>query len=330
MSSSVLTIVVMTRDRVDLLDKALLSVFDPQFKAPPVIVSNNSTREYPEMKELQRKYDFSYIRQSGKLTATEHHNTCLQLATTPWAWLLHDDDELCPGAFAGVEGFLKDCEDVGIVVGGVNDINSEGKVTRHWVPTDNGQLKGDAGLLELGWNWRARAPCQIFRRRESIEIGGFREIAGYPSDLPFACTLAYTHGVKFYPEVIGRWRTGGHQTSHLGSDEQIRRWISFHGMQVELIRSLGGDTQVANRMADSLMWSSFLYLTGGWKVNPRLMYHLRNQCMKYSPEPGHWCQRVLDKYPFLFWRPEWIAWPLYRLLRKARYLWSLLGDNKNG
>lgn len=318
-----LTIVVMTRDRVDLLKKALRSVFEHPFKRPPVVVSDNSTREYPEMEDLQQQYGFSSIRQSGRLTATEHHNACLRLATTRWVWLLHDDDELCPDTFAGVEGCLKDCDDVGLVVGGVSDINAEGNVTRQWVPSAKGVLKGDAGLLEVGLNWSARAPCQIFQTHASLGIGGFREIAGYPSDLAFACTLAYASGVRFYQNVIGRWRTGDHQTSHLESDAQLRGWVSFHGVQVELIRSLKGDPQVADRMADSLMWSTFLYVTGGRKVSPMLMYFLRNQCLQYSPQPGEWRQRVEGRYPFLFRRPAWIAWPLYRLLRKARYLWGV-------
>lgn len=98
---------------------------------------------------------------------------------------------------------------------GVADINAEGNVTRQWVPSAKGVLKGDEGLLEVGLNWSARAPCQIFQTHASLGIGGFREIAGYPSDLAFACTLAYASGVRFYQNVIGRWRTGDHQTSHL-------------------------------------------------------------------------------------------------------------------
>ena len=92
-NSADLTIVVMTRDRVDLLEKALVSVREESLKAPPVvIVSNNSTREHPEIAELQRRYRVSHVRQSGTLTVTEHHNACLRLATTKWVWLLHDDD----------------------------------------------------------------------------------------------------------------------------------------------------------------------------------------------------------------------------------------------
>lgn len=154
------------------------------------------------MEELQRKYDFSYIRQSGKLTATEHHNTCLQLATTRWVWLLHDDDELCPGVFEGVEACLKDSEDAGIVVGGVEDITHAGEVTRQWVPTDNGQLKGDAGLLELGWNWRARAPCQIFGDVRALRSGDFGRLPGTRPIFPLHARWPIPMGASFIRKLL--------------------------------------------------------------------------------------------------------------------------------
>ena len=213
MSSNGLTVVVMTRDRIDLLEKALSSVFDHQSKPPPVIVSDNSTREYSELNKFQQRYGFSYIRQSGALTATEHHNIGLQLPATRWVWLLLDDDELRSGAVRGVEKFLKETHDVGIVVGGVEDITYNGEVTRHWVPGAKETLRGDEGLLALGDEWKARAPCQIFRKHESLESGGFQDIAGYPSDVAFACKLAHDFGVRFYPDVIGLSRMGTYQTS---------------------------------------------------------------------------------------------------------------------
>jgi hypothetical protein len=162
MSSSDLTVVVMTRDRIDLLEKALSSVFDRQSKPPSVIVSDNSTREYSELNQFQQRWGFSYIRQSGALTATEHHNVCLQLPATRWVWLLHDDDELRSGAVRGVEQFLHDTHDVGIVVGGVEDITHDGEVTRHWVPGANEILRGDRGASGARRRMEASGPLPDF------------------------------------------------------------------------------------------------------------------------------------------------------------------------
>lgn len=89
------------------------------------------------------------------------------------------------------------------------------------VPGAKETLRGDEGLMELGYEWSARAPCQIFRKQESLESGGFQDSAGYPSDVAFACKLAHDYGVRFYPDVIGLSRMGTHQTSHVKTEKQI-------------------------------------------------------------------------------------------------------------
>jgi hypothetical protein len=76
--------------------------------------------------------------------------------------LLHDDDELRNGAVRGVAKFLKETNDVGIVVGGVDDITSDGEVTGHWVPGAKETLRGDEGLLALGDEWKGRDPARLF------------------------------------------------------------------------------------------------------------------------------------------------------------------------
>ena len=129
-----LSIVVPTRDRIDLLELALASIYERQTLIPPVIVSDNSTRDDAGMDRLRDRYGFTYVRQTGQVPLTEHHNACLAMPSTPWVWLLHDDDEIVPGAVAEVESVLADCGDVGIVVGGV-EFTSPGKGT----PTGRGR-----------------------------------------------------------------------------------------------------------------------------------------------------------------------------------------------
>ena len=67
------------------------------------------------------------------------------------------------------------------------------------VPGAKETLRGDEGLMELGYEWSACAPCQIFRKQESLESGGFQDSAGYPSDVAFACKLAHDYGVMILP-----------------------------------------------------------------------------------------------------------------------------------
>ena len=79
MNSELLTIVILSRDRPEFLEKCLRSVFEDQKVVPNVIVSDNSTRDHIGIKKLRSNYPFTYVRQSGQLSMTEHHNACLEL-----------------------------------------------------------------------------------------------------------------------------------------------------------------------------------------------------------------------------------------------------------
>ena len=74
-SAELLSVVIPTRDRPELLEACLRSVFDSQAEIH-VIVSDNSTRDHPEIEQLRARYGFTYVRQSGQLKATDHFNTC--------------------------------------------------------------------------------------------------------------------------------------------------------------------------------------------------------------------------------------------------------------
>src|SRR4030095_11285444 len=118
MSSELISVVIPARNRPDYLERALRSVFEQQAEIPQVVVSDNSTRDLPELELLRRKYPFSYVRQTGNLTMFEHHSACMKLSPTPWAFLLHDDDELYPGAVDVLKPLLADAAPLGAIIGG--------------------------------------------------------------------------------------------------------------------------------------------------------------------------------------------------------------------
>ena len=323
MSDDALTIVIPTRDRTDLLELSLRSVFKNQDSVPPVIVSDNSTREHPEMETLQQRYPFEYVRQNGELSATGHHNACLKLAASRWVWLLHDDDEIAPGAIAAVESLVRDYDDVGIVVGGVEDIDINGGVKRCWKPPSRGVVHGEDALLALGLDWGARAPCTVFRVALCRQNGGYRDAGGLPCDYAFAVLMAYEHGVGFCDRVIGRFRVGHQRASVFETQQGAESWVRFLAKQVELVSDSGCSRSTAERIADYMIWFSFRPLLSSWLKHPTFAIRLTRLCLRKSPKRGEWQGQVRKEFPFLFWRPDWLAWPLYRVLRVPRRLWQI-------
>ena len=108
MRDDLLTIVIPTRDRSELLALCPRSVFEDQPSVPRVIISGNSTRDHPAVQTLQRRYRFASVRQSGSQSAAEHLNVCLRMPTSRWVLQLHDDDELCSATLGTLQEFLAD------------------------------------------------------------------------------------------------------------------------------------------------------------------------------------------------------------------------------
>lgn len=306
MASEELTVVIPTRDRPRLLELCLRSVFERQKVPPPVIVSDNSTVDQPVIEALRKKYGFTYVRRSGRLPIVEHQNGCLQIPTSRWVLLLHDDDELYPGAVAKLREFLLECGEAGIVMAGTQTIDGEGQVLRQWVPRLRGVFKGEEGLLALGLDWGERAPGTVYGTQENQQIGGLPVVDGLPGDYAHSLFLAYRHGVAFLPELVGRYRTGHEQTTQFATPQKAEAWLVFSCRQAALLRDLGCSRAAADRIMDYLAWSTFEALEPQWtRFDRRTVTRLVDVCLRYSPEQGERQAQVRWKYRSLFWRPRW-------------------------
>jgi glycosyl transferase family 2 len=314
MRDDLLTIVTPTRDRPDLLALCLRSVFEAQRYTPPVIVSDNSTREHAAIAVLRERYRFTYVRQSGLLPIVEHQNACLRMPSSRWVLLLHDDDELGPGSLEGLLDLLAERPAAGIVMAGTQAIDFEGRMTAQWLPAQRTTVRGDEALLALGLDWGLRAPGTIYGVRESQELGGLPDVLGLPADYAHAAALAYRFGIAFLPVPVGRQREGHDRATTFDTPAKALRWLTFTSQQAALVRTLGGAPAVADRLVDYLVWSTFEALAPWWTGFDRAaVADLVQTCRRYSPGRGDRQDRVRHAYPFLFWRPQHLSWLLYRI-----------------
>lgn len=318
MVKDTLTIVVPTRDRPELLARCLRSIFEQQPYRPEVIVSDNSTNDHAAVHGLRSRYDFAYIRQSGKIPVVGHQNLCLRMPTSQWVLLLHDDDELCPGSLGAVGECLANGPEVGIVMAGTQAIDLEGRVTGEWVPTQRATLRGDEALLALGLDWGLRAPGTIYSVSENRRLGGLPDVLGLPADYAHALALAYSAGISFLPVCVGRQREWPQRASVFDTPARALRWLSFTCQQAALVRNLGGSPEVADRLVDYLAWSTFEGLEPWWRTFDRPdVIELVETCLTYSSKRGAIHDRVRRSYPFLFWRPRWVSEPALAVARLA-------------
>jgi len=319
LKSELVTIVIPTRDRPEFLEKCVRSIFESQSTLPNVIVSDNSTSAHPAMDVLQSTYGFSYVRQSGHLSPTEHFNACLQLPSSPWVWMIHDDDELCSESVGKVQAFLAQCGDVGIVVCGVRNIDQEGNVLGDWFPKSNEALRRDEALRSLGLDFGAFSPCTVVSAAASRRIGGFVEVRGLPADYVFSCRLAYSFGAAFLPELIGRYRHGPHQATDFSTPNSAENWVDLGVQMAEaLIQATHCSPGTGEQLLDHMTWATFMSIMPRFlKSDPSFVFRVTKKYLELSPRRGEWQNRVRNEYPFLFWRLEWLAWHLHKAAERV-------------
>jgi SAM-dependent methyltransferase len=314
MNREQLTIVIPTRNRIDLLDLCLRSVFEQQTAIPKIIVSDNSTSDQAGMESLQKKYPFTYIRQSGDLSMREHHNACLRLPSTPWALLLHDDDELYPNALDKLEAFLANCNGAGLVVGGFQRIDQEGAAHATWMPEAHETLKGEDGVLRVGLDFRACAPNCIWNVAAFQKVGGFPDAIGAGADYTLVLRLAYSYGVTFLPKIVGRLRVGPQQATDYSTPERAEATLDISIKMAQLTRTIGVSDRVADQLVDYMTWWIFRIIAATLlESHPFFVSRLCRKCELVSPPDGEWKNRVRSEYPLLFWRPQWLAMLVYNL-----------------
>ncbi len=293
-----LTIVIPTRNRPALLELCLRSVYEGQPEVPNVIVSDNSSSEFGEIDELRQRYGFTYVRQSGQISMTDHFNTCLRLPPTPWMMLLHDDDELCPTALR-MAALLPKYENVGLVVGGCQYIDADGKAYWEWIAEGRTILRGEDALFRLGIDFHARSPNTIFRAALGHGIGGFADIRGLAADYTFFCRLAYQHGIAFVADRLGRYRWGHEQATDFASPARAEAHVRYCVEMVRLLRSTGA--AVVDRLIDHMAWGLFLFHAAQWRDSePGFLTGLLEQCLRLSPQLGGMQMRARREYPWLF------------------------------
>jgi glycosyltransferase involved in cell wall biosynthesis len=328
MSSQLLTIVVPTRDRLELLEFCLRSVFERQDTIPEVIVSDNSSIDVPGMELLRQRYQFSYVRQSGQLSMVDHHNACLKMTSTPWALLLHDDDELFPNVIGRLESFLAQCSDSGLVVGGMQRIDEQGAVQATWLPQPQGTFRGEDGVLRVGLDFRAAPPSTIWNTTAFHQAGGFPNARGAGADYTLVVQLSYSHGVTFLPEIIGRYRIGAQQATDYSTPERAEAILDCSIEMAQLTRTTGISQEVADQLIDYMTWWIFRIIASRMiNTYPFFVARLWRKCIRLTPASGRWKDQIRIEYPILFWRPQWLAMSALKVhrwvpLRLRRTLWN--------
>lgn len=255
MPSPVLSLTMPTRNRPELLERALRSVVTamaPVADQVEITVSDGSDADTSGL-VVERLLDgwpggYRYVRNRPALPLVENMNRAAALATGEWVQQLDDDDLMVPGCGQPmVDGLRRIAPHEQVVVFGAHIVDGDGVKRREQIFERERYLLPREALRRLLRNSSfVREPMVIVRRAALVEAGLFEPEVGDAADTAMWVRLFSRYGVRCMPvttcaytiheaaATMGMWNPGTIETlgrvfdravaTGVVPEREVRRW----------------------------------------------------------------------------------------------------------
>jgi glycosyltransferase involved in cell wall biosynthesis len=238
-----ITVVVPTRDRLQLLKEAVASVTAQDWPEVELVIvddaSSDGTREW--LQQIQ----------GGRVRAILHdehqersrsRNAGLDAASGDCVLFLDDDDKLRPGALRALAQPLRHDQDVVAVVGGKYDFDDQGHSKRYPHPR---RAVRTSPWRELLQSWLAPPGAMLIKTAMVRSLGGWNETLALGEDRELMLRLARAGRFTIVPSAVLDVRV--HGPHHPPEMKEIRR-----ATMNEFAKTLSGSDRVeAQRALDT-------------------------------------------------------------------------------
>jgi len=207
-ASPLLSITMPTRNRPELLERALRSLVQamaPVAEHVEVTVSDGSDDD-ASGKVVERLLGdwpggYRYVWNRPALSLVENMNRAAELATGEWAQQLDDDDYMLPGAGQGmIDAFRRTPPDEQVLVFGAHIVDADGVRRREQTFERERYLTPREALKRLLRNSSfVREPMVVVRRAALVREGLFDLSVGDATDTDMWVRLFSRHGVRCLP-----------------------------------------------------------------------------------------------------------------------------------
>ena len=216
-----LTIAVPTRDRPDLLERAVGSIVQSPGGAPPpdvagrieIVICDNASDEQDDAAAVVTDRLLGgwpgptrYLRHRPPVGMVENFNSGLAAAGGDYVLLLHDDDYLLPGGAAAIVEAIDAPHAADVLLFGVAVVDLEGRVLRRQgVRTTIDLSPADALRAVLTNSSLVRFPGMVVRRAAYDEVGPFDPSLGGPTDFDMWVRLFSRFGVRRVASTVAAY-----------------------------------------------------------------------------------------------------------------------------
>ncbi|MCE3553475.1 glycosyltransferase [Pseudonocardia sp. RS11V-5] len=255
MASPVLSLTMPTRNRPELLERALRSVVTAMASVAEqveITVSDGSDADTSghAVKRLLDEWPggYRYVRNRPALPLVENMNRAAELATGEWVQQLDDDDLMLPGCGQSmIDGLRRTPPHEQVLVFGAHIVDGDGAKRREQTFEREQYLSPSEALRRLLRNSSfVREPMVIVRRAALVDTGLFEPEVGDAADTAMWVRLFSRYGVRCMPvstcaytiheaaATTGMWNPGTIETlgrvfdqavdTGVVPEREVRRW----------------------------------------------------------------------------------------------------------
>lgn len=288
MKPSDITIAVTVFDRRNYIEQAVASTLaqtlpvrvmvvedcGPDAGLQPLVVSRFGSR-------------IAYHRNPRRRGLFDNWNACLDLCTTRWLCLLHDDDFLAPDFVEAMVQLAAKVPEKGLYYGRCNVVNAAGEAT--WTtPAQPGADWQPADLAEVALHNPICFPAELFRVDYAKTLGGFPPRSLFTGDWDMWAKLALHYGAAATTRVVGNSRSydaEGRGTTRVARNgkclalgfmqaKKNAGMLRRHGIEIRFDRTL---------ILKSAPVPARFLLKNAWGFSPRLLAYNHGLLLRSRP-----------------------------------------------
>jgi glycosyltransferase involved in cell wall biosynthesis len=201
------TIAITVYDRRDYIFQAIESALNQTIPAKVIVLEDcgpdTGLRDFVQ-KSFGEK--IGYFRNPQRRGLFDNWNACIELCTTPFLSILHDDDFLHPNFLAAMLDLMNKFPGRGLYFGRTNTVDENGKLLSSGYPPMEQESRSVA-LRDFALNNALMFPGQLMNLESAKAVGGFRKTSLYCGDYEMWAKLTARFGAAQTSQIVSSIRT---------------------------------------------------------------------------------------------------------------------------
>ena len=304
LSADDITIAITVYDRRNYISQAIQSALEQTIPVK-VIVVEDCGPDTGLKSFVQNKFGgrIQYFRNAQRRGLFDNWNACLELCTTPFLSILHDDDFLHPEFIAAMKELIGHVPNCGLYFGRANIVDENEKIIAPTFPPMD-QAWRKVTLLDFT-KLNLLMPGQLIRKTAATSLGGFRPTSLYCGDYEMWCKLTAEFGAAQTAQTVCSIRhhsDWGRGTSRVERSGKIRGLTFVQQKRIAAMLKAAGKRWEFDRkqlLSESPISSTFL-IQNAALFSPRMLKY--NYRLLLDSKPPNWRYALFRKMAGAFGR----------------------------